>query len=203
MSLRHALTLGILTLACGAASSHAQDSTALRTRNIVGIVSRSTAVEGLASGLQLGREWRAPGSRLGLQLTADFSGESAGDRPLNYSIVGEPLRTASSTSRRLAINFGTAYSLTRGRLQPYLLGGVTVEHIWMRNHVQGTGTLPAESYDWGGTQTGAGVHGGLGLSLRLRGITLFSEVRATTALVGGGGSFARRPAIPFTLGFRF
>lgn len=208
MPARHIIPLGLVALACGTATLRAQDTTAARSQNIVGFVARATQGDGLAQGLQLGREWRAPGSRLALQLTASYTGLTVDEHPVGYALYPGSIGTESRRSRHLALNFGTSYSLTRGRLQPYLLGGLTLQRSWARTRFDAATTMPQgleslsfPSYSTSVTETSLGVQGGAGLSLRVRGVNLFTELRATTPLVGHGWITTRAPSLTFGLRF--
>jgi hypothetical protein len=184
-SIAPAAALALLALLAPTGEANAQDTGSVSYgQYLFGIGVNKRGDQQLLPSLQVGREWREGGSRVGLRLTGDFNEARTRTPYYPYYYVDGP--TGGSESRTRDATFGVAgtYTLAKGRIQPYLISGFTIGYqkqtfrydadprILIRPDGQ-TNT----SFGWRNEQMTFGLQAGLGLSVRLRTSTLFVEAR--------------------------
>jgi hypothetical protein len=211
ISRRTAAAVAALLLAAPAHLAHAQDSTvsASTARNLLGLGVNMTGGGGMTPSFQLGREWRAPGSRFALRLTGDYN-TSESHNPLyrGYYYPGPPAGLASMSTRDATLGLATTFTLSQGRIQPYLISGMYLGYHNLRSRYDANpdfdaGGLPNFSYAVRQDEGTLGLQAGFGLSTRIRGVSMFTEYRYFQPL-GSTTAYATQPRPrPLTFGFRF
>ena len=153
--------------------------------------------------LHAGYERRIGASRVGVRLAGDYFTQSRGDRIVRVN--GEPVQRIESSSRVQIYGAGllATYALARGRVQPYLIGGVGVQRLSARGS-----DASAPDGERQVERTSAALSGGLGLSASLGRVGLFTEARFTRLPNGLGRAGdqqqgVRGQVIPLTFGVRF
>lgn len=184
----------------------AQDTASTaRGEYLLGLGSALNAGMSPSPTVQLGRAWQQPGSRLGFRLTADYTGSTRSGLLYNYYA---PTGTFNSRVRALTIGAAGTLDLTKSAIRPYLISGFMIQRSVMRSHLEvSDSSLVSESgqrgnsadYGFGGWNVG--MQAGLGLSARIRRVTLFGEARSFVPITGIGVS--RDHTSPLTFGIRF
>jgi hypothetical protein len=120
------ITLVTLALVTGAQGAGAQDTaTTGMGAYFLGVGANLSHGLGTQPALQVGREWRDPESRIGMRLTVDLNGL---DRRYLFTRPDfTPYATFDQRTRDLTLGAALTYALTRGRIQPYLISGFTIE----------------------------------------------------------------------------
>lgn len=157
---------------------------------------------------QLGLDWRV-GSRGALRLglmryqqnrtdsdafVGGCSAECVGTR--NYGLTG--------------LTFDGTFDLSKGRLRPYLLSGVGLYRNTVttgsnysctyEGFMATTCTYTGQTQEFGTTTLAGGLHSGLGLSVPMRNLTLFTEGRIAIVATDGRNP---RGLIPIVFGLKF
>ena len=197
-----AATFALLVLA---PLARAQDTTSTRASTFAG--AGLTLGQGNSPGpaIQLGREWRAPGSRLALRLSGDYARASTS----NLFYPGYYIDGAAGETRSLTQNFtlglGGTYTLRRGRIQPYLVSGFVLQYQVYRSQYEADplAVVPPffqnTSYTFTDHRLGFGLQGGVGVTAKVGGTTVFAESRLLMPAVG----LRAMRAAPVTVGLRF
>lgn len=208
MHARHVITLALFVAA--APWARAQDTT---VRSGVFIVGAGIGTgQGLGAGPagQLGYEWRAPRSRFGIRLAAEYLGDPATTRPLYDWNANDlsPIGTERTTGGRFALSALTTFALSTGRVQPYLISGVMLQHerTDLRVTLTDPATAPFAIGDGGRESTykrrdfSLGFQGGLGVRARVGRSWLYTEIRGHST---GDAWLRNRNATPITFGIQF
>jgi len=200
-----------LALFVGAASPLlAQDSTARSGLFVVGAGVSSARGRSAGPAGQLGYEWRAPASRFGIRLAAEYMGDPATSFQLFGSNGSDilPISTVRTTGSRFSLGALTTFALATGRVQPYLISGVMLQHRRIDHRVTRIDPAPASfAFEDGGPEStyktrdlAFGIQGGLGVRARVGRSWLFTEIRSQST---GSSPFSTRIATPVTFGIQF
>jgi hypothetical protein len=200
------ITFVTLALFTGAPRAGAQDTAKTGMgAYFLGVGANLSHGLGTQPALQMGREWRDPESRMGMRLTLDLNGLArryAFTRP-DFT----PYATFDQRTRDLTLGAAVTYALTRGRIQPYLISGFTLERRSLATVVttaEGTTPQPGDFMTPGSfRETGVdlGLQGGAGLAVRLGRVSVFGEARKFVPVTGTATTDNR--ANPLTFGIRF
>lgn len=161
--------------------------------------------------LHLAYARRGPHDRVAVRFGIDYATRRL--QPMVATANGEPFMRTDRDGHAdvLAAGVFASFALTTGRVQPYVLGGVGVHHQWWNWTQSAVALAPGvevttDTTTFRGRHTGGALSGGVGLSARARGVTLFAESRVTY-LTGAGRSEARAGhaavALPIIVGLRF
>jgi opacity protein-like surface antigen len=126
--------------------------------------------------------------RVGLRLGLAYSERERQHGPYSFGGFSEPFSV--SDTRAIAVNADLTYDLTRSRIRPYLVGGLSMYRASVSHHYS-DGTTARD------TRYGVALVPGVGLRIPLRNAEAFTEARFH--LFSGDSHVV----LPLTFGIRF
>jgi hypothetical protein len=156
---------------------------------------------------QLGLEWQKPDSKLGVRL--HFTGFRRNLLTSYAGGVGTCVEGCWMSSHRSLYGVGVdvKYDLTKGRVRPYLFtgAGLYLQQYRREGNITRCDVLspaqPCAPIAFSSTALDHALSSGFGVTYRLRGVELFSELRYFTFLSRGAGG--NTLGAPLSIGIRF